>query len=232
MKFLNTLMISLVLSLTFSQTSYGQSDFFAWCEALCKGQFYAMLGGGCNTVSGDSDYGDSGSIFGGALGFSAPIPLSERTKLEPGLLLNNKGGKSETDFSGDGIEGSYESKTTDTYLSLPLTARYSPIESVSGLSLIGGVQPSFLLASKTKASSTFGESETRRGTEGRNKLDAGLLVGAGYEFDFGLKVDAVYDHGLVNVSKNGGGFKNRSLRVVVGYRLPFNPYSKASYKKN
>ncbi len=231
MKFLNVVLITAFLGLASTNLTYGQLGFDI-CDALCEGEFFLFLGGACNTVSGSDDYGDNKNVFGGTLGFSAPVPLSDRTTFEPGLLLNQKGGRSETDFSGDGIEGSYEEKTTDTYLSVPLQARYSPIPSVPGLSVIGGVQPSFLLGSKTKVSSSFGENETRRGTDGRNKLDAGLLVGAGYQFDFGLKVDAVYDHGLVNVSDNGGDFKNRSLRVVVGYRLPFNPYSKNSYKKN
>jgi|GEM_PF-3647798 len=233
MKYLNILIALVFLGMTSCTALLDPSSEEARiCNYLCNAHFSPMVGFSSNTKSGDGDYGDSSSKLGGILGFAAPVPVSDELTLEPGLMLNSRGSRFETDFSGDGIEGTYEEKTTDTYLSAPLMARYSPIPKARGFNLIGGVQPSFLLGSKTKTTSSFGEDQSTSGTDGRNKLDAGLLVGAGYQFNFGLKVDAVYDHGLVNLWKEGGDFKSRSFRVVLGYRLPFNPYSKASWKKN
>ena len=56
--------------------------------------------------------------------------------------------------------------------------------------------------------------------DGVEKMDIAIPVGVSYQFKVPIVIDARYNIGLMNVSKeNGEDFKNQVFQITVGYKF-------------
>lgn len=134
------------------------------------------------------------------------------------------------------IEVEKYSKVTPVYLDVPLTARYNisfqkgKYGSVNRLSMLAGPVLSLQLSESyyretTRSTTVFDQVTTVKeefdnsGIEYR-LLDLGAVVGVMFEWEFGLRVGARYQMGLMSVSKNDAyDIKFNSLQFSLGYQF-------------
>lgn len=146
-------------------------------------------------VSSVSDIDDSKSKFGFYGGAFVNIPLADTFSLQPEVLYNGKGVKS---------DGGADVSINLDYISVPVMFQY---KATPQFYLEAGPELSFLVSAKAKAE---GESEDMK--EFINGFDFGVGVGAGYDFtpNFGANIryvagvtDIVKDNEGDNTSRNG-----------------------------
>lgn len=146
-------------------------------------------------VSSVSDIDDSKSKFGFYRGAFVNIPLADTFSLQPEVLYNGKGVKS---------DGGADVSINLDYISVPVMFQY---KATPQFYLEAGPELSFLVSAKAKAE---GESEDTK--EFINGFDFGVGVGAGYDFtpNFGANIryvagvtDIVKDNEGDNTSRNG-----------------------------
>ena len=152
------------------------------------------------TLTGDVD--DSKSLVGGQFGVFARISVLDKLAIQPELLYSMQGVK------GEGEDGNV--KFENNYIQVPVMVKFYPI---MGLNLQAGPQIGFL------ASSKFDGEDIK---DYMKKVDFAMNVGAGYDFDFGLGIDARYSIGLTNVldftdELSGAEAKNGVFSVAVSY---------------
>jgi hypothetical protein len=138
------------------------------------------------------------------LGFLAGIfmqtPLGKTVSFQPELLLIGKGVKSQY----------YSSRTSLTYLELPLNLLYKRSSAKGSFFIGGGPAPSIYV----------GESVFYSGYQGFKKFDFGLNILVGYELPIGFSINLHYTHGLINITydkTNVPVVKNRCIGLSVGY---------------
>jgi len=118
-----------------------------------------------------------------------------------------------------------------SYLTFPLNVGYAPIKKHKQFRVQTGLIPGILLSRKTNTNS-FGSERSDSGTENLRTIDLGLMLGASYIFKNNIGVNLLYDHGLINTSTQEftpNAF-NRTFKLLVFYRLNFNPFVKSSYQ--
>ena len=158
--------------------------------------YYGLrIGTGISTVMSDDNRLDGGSPKTGLnLGFVTGFQLEPATPIyvETGLLYAEKGGK------GD-YHGSFTYSMN--YLEVPLVLKYmhnfdtrtslQPFAGVYGALGVSGQMKNF---EQREAYSVFDD-------DGFRRLDAGLRLGCGLQFDF-LYAEMGYDLGLTNISRD------------------------------
>lgn len=160
---------------------------------------------------------DSDPRFGFAGGVFFGIPLGTFLGVQPEILVSQKG------FQGSGtlFDYPYSYSKTTTYLDIPLQATVKPVKNIT---ILGGVQYSYLLHEKTKY--TFGDNSTSQ----QEAFDADKLRKNIFGFVGGIDVnvknlvvsgrlgwDAVDNHG--DGTSSTPTYKNRWVQLTLGYRI-------------
>lgn len=130
--------------------------------------------------------GFQAGIFGG-------IKFSDKLGIQADLLYSQQGAK----FSGGDFDLSY--------VNVPVVLKYYLFQ---GLNLQAGPQFGFVVDDNiTKVFGSIAKAE---------KTDVSGVVGAGYDFPFGIRFDARYNFGLTDVIEGGKG-KNSVFSLALGY---------------
>lgn len=149
------------------------------------------------------------------------IALNEKWSLQPEVLINTVGSKTEEKHP----DYSFEGTSKLSYLSVPLSLQYS----VGNFNIHVGPQLSFLLSAKeeytissTDSGVTLTESFEDDTKEYLKSVDLGLNFGAGFRFGK-LGINARYSLGLSNISdeaeEDDYKLSNNSIQLSVLYRV-------------
>lgn len=133
----------------------------------------------------------TGFVAGAFLG----LKFSEKFAIQPELLYSQQGAK----LDGGDFDLSY--------VNIPIMFKYYLVQ---GLNIQAGPQFGFVV--DDKISGVFGDIGDNIET---NDFDTTGVVGLGYDFPLGIRVDARYNFGLTEVADNGG--KNSVISLAVGY---------------
>lgn len=133
----------------------------------------------------------------------------DKVAIQPELLLYTQRG----DFSGPGYTGNEDF----TYLTIPLMVKFYP---VMGLNLQVGPQFGFLLDGERTANTVFGTVKQDIKDQYESS-DFAVSAGAGYDFSFGLSLDARYNIGVkdINNATNGDEAKSRVFLISIGWNF-------------
>lgn len=172
-----------------------------------------MVGGTLATFTSSDDAKFKLGLVGGAeFGYK----VMESLDVTAGALIAMQGsGYKDTNYLKD-------ASATLTVLNIPILANYYIIP---GLAVKAGIQPGFLLSSKSKGTEIYNGIEEKyenTSTDGLEKFGLSIPMGVSYEFsDF--VIDARYNLGLTNVSKHNGDKKpkNSVFMLTLGYKIPF-----------
>ncbi|WP_417872032.1 porin family protein [Winogradskyella sp.] len=144
----------------------------------------------------------------------ANIDLSNRTGFQAGIFAGIKftdkvGIQADLLYSQQGAE--FDAGEFDlTYVNVPVVLKYYLVQ---GLNIQAGPQFGFIVDDNIKT--VIGDIEKQIEAE---KTDVSGVVGAGYDFPFGVRLDARYNFGLTDVSKvNGSEGKNSVFSLALGY---------------
>ncbi|WGF92090.1 porin family protein [Aequorivita marisscotiae] len=137
--------------------------------------------------------------------------LSNKTGFQAGIFTGikfteNVGIQADLLYSQQGAE--FDAGEFDlTYVNVPVVLKYYLVK---GLNIQAGPQFGFIVDDQIKdVLGNIYEAE---------KSDVSGIVGAGYDFPFGIRVDARYNFGLSDVSKDlDGKNKNNVFSVALGY---------------
>ncbi|MBD3626759.1 porin family protein [Cyclobacterium sp.] len=149
----------------------------------------------------------SSNEYTNRVGFHAGIYgnsfLGDKFSIEPGLYYSVKGTQN---------DDMVNSRAVLNYLDFPVLFRLYATE---GVNFFVGPQASLLLNSTFEADAlgnTYGWE-----TESINDLDAGLVIGLGYNLPVGLNLQASYDLGLTPVFKDSDAdVYNRGFKLSAG----------------
>ena len=96
-------------------------------------------------------------------------------------------------------------------MNVPVVLKYYLVQ---GLNVQAGPQFGFIVDDKISVN-VLGDITRKAKAE---DFDVSGIVGAGYDFPFGVRLDARYNFGLTDVSKeNGFEGKNQVFSVALGY---------------
>lgn len=119
----------------------------------------------------------------------------------------------------DGIYfGGGARKYNVNYLNLPIVLKFYP---VGGLHLMVGLQPGLLLNAKSKtpsASLVVPKPYVKDIADKFRSFDLGLPVGIGYDFSWGLQLEARYSFGMIDSRIRRNGSRNNVVQISVGWR--------------
>ncbi len=139
--------------------------------------------------------------------------LSNKTGFQAGIFGGIKftdkvGIQADVLYSQQGAE--FDSGKFDVnYVNIPVVLKYYLVQ---GLNIQAGPQFGFVLDDDIYED-TFGTNSIEANAE---KSDVSAVVGAGYDFPFGIRVDARYNFGLTKVVE-GSDSKNSVFSVALGY---------------
>ena len=215
-------------------------------KAICSARLSPFLGMGISNPSNEYDRSEDSSIASPVVGANVHISMGGGWTFIPGLAYETKGSSfsysydngvgraslSEGNSRTLALRSANESKTKTvrSYLSFPWQIGIRPFEKVPDLQFALGMNNSFLLGQKTTRNS-FGSKTTERDTDNLKSFNLGLLLGVAYRVIDDVAVGITYDHGLTDMSSRGVGFRERALRLTVGYTINFNPIFLESYSR-
>ena len=158
------------------------------------------------------DVNDPEETYEGRTGYHAGIFMNakfNKIAIQPEVLLYTQSGE----FSGTGYEG----KEDFTYLTIPIMLKFYP---VMGLNLQVGPQFGVLLDGERTTESVLGTVK-RDIKDQYDNNDFAVSAGAGYDFGFGLSIDARYNIGVkdINNATNGEEAKSRVFLVSIGWNV-------------
>ena len=146
-----------------------------------------------------------GMAFGGFATFEVNYWLG----LQADVMYSIQGAKLKFPTDAGKVNG----KLVANYINIPIVAKFYPFE---GMHIHAGPDVSFLVRKKLERDGTKLDADF-------HNVDFSIVVGAGYEFDFGLSIDLRYDIGMVDILKKVDGEKIRSKNGVfqlgVGWRF-------------
>lgn len=139
--------------------------------------------------------------------------LSNRTGVQAGIFggikfTDNIGVQADILYSQQGAEFDFGKFDLD-YVNVPIVLKYYLVQ---GLNIQAGPQFGFIVNDDIYTDSLGGESIKANA----KKSDVSGIVGAGYDFPFGIRVDARYNFGFTDVIENGEG-KNSVFSIALGY---------------
>ena len=168
--------------------------------------------------------GDRDVNFGFAAGVEAEYQLTPMISVAAGLLYSMQGTKwADIESSGMGLKLMNKDRKIELgYLNIPIVANFYVAK---GFALKAGVQMGFLVNDKAKY--TYYENDEQRevkvsgDVKGVKKFDLSIPLGASYEFNNHVVIDARYNLGLTKVceGKEGKSSKNSVIQVTVGYKF-------------
>ena len=163
--------------------------------------------GGLN-LTGATNLGDNTQTKTGIVaGAFVDYRFTDHFALSADVLYSRQG------FSlGKNDEG-VRTKARLNYLNVPILANYYI---VGGLAVKAGIQPGFLLNSKSIAKKDGDTDKTD--LEGVSGTDLSIPVGISYDCPFGIILEARYNIGVTNID-SGGSSRNSVFSIMVGYRF-------------
>ncbi|MAP81197.1 MAG: outer membrane channel superfamily protein [Aequorivita sp.] len=144
-----------------------------------------------------SDVSDLSSKTGFQAGVFAGVKFTEKVAIQADLLYSQQG--AEFDYG----------KFDLNYVNVPIVLKYYLVQ---GLNVQVGPQFGFILDDEIYEESIGGV----RFEENAEKSDVSGIVGAGYDFPFGVRVDARYNFGFTDVLENNDS-KNNVFSIALGY---------------
>lgn len=146
------------------------------------------------SISGASDYsnrtGFQAGVFGG-------IKFTDNIGIQADVLYSQQGAEFDS--------GKFDLE----YVNVPVVLKYYLVQ---GLNIQAGPQFGFILNDDIYEVQLGGPS-VRANAE---KSDVSGVVGAGYDFPFGIRIDARYNFGLNDVLKDNKS-KNSVTSIAIGY---------------
>lgn len=143
-----------------------------------------------------SDVDDLSSKTGFQAGIFAGINFTDKVGIQADLLYSQQG----AEFDAGEFDLSY--------VNVPVVLKYYLVQ---GLNVQAGPQFGFIVDDKISLD-VFGD------IADAEKADVSGIVGAGYDFPFGVRVDARYNFGFTDVSKDvDGKNKNSVISIALGY---------------
>ena len=132
-------------------------------------------------------------------GIFAGIGFTEKVAIQADLMYSQQGGE----FDG----GEFDL----TYVNVPVVLKYYLVQ---GLNIQAGPQFGFMVDDKISLN-VFGDINRKAKAK---DFDLSGVVGAGYDFPFGVRLDARYNFGLTDVSSTEGfKGKNNVFSLALGY---------------
>ena len=138
--------------------------------------------------------------------------LSAKTGFQAGIFAGIKftdkvGIQADILYSQQGAE--FDAGEFDlSYVNVPVVLKYYLVQ---GLNVQAGPQFGFIVDDKISVGVFDDIAEAE-------KADVSGVVGAGYDFPFGVRLDARYNFGLTDVSKDSGfEGKNQVFSIALGY---------------
>lgn len=144
-----------------------------------------------------SDVDNLSSKTGFQAGIFAGIKFTDKVGVQADVLYSQQG--AEFDFG----------KFDVNYINIPIVLKYYLVQ---GLNVQAGPQFGFVLDDDIY-NDNFGVHSVEGNAE---KSDVSAVVGAGYDFPFGIRLDARYNFGFTDVLKDGKS-KNNVFSVALGY---------------
>jgi hypothetical protein len=166
--------------------------------------------GGLNLTSLKID--DPEATYDARTGFHAGFFLRgrfDKVGIQPEFLLYTQKGE----FAGP----AYTGEENFSYITVPILIKFYP---VSGLNIHAGPQFGFLIDGErtTKTFLTTIEEDIK---DEYKSTDIAISVGAGWDFGFGLSIDARYNIGVqdINEAADGETTKSRVFLVSLGWNF-------------
>lgn len=155
---------------------------------------------------------DAEASYNSKSGYHAGIFMRSRfskVAIQPELLLYTQKGE----FEGPGYDGSEDF----TYLTIPVMIKFYPL---LGLNLQVGPQFGVLLDGERTTRTILGTSKSDIKDQYDNN-DFSISAGLGYDFSFGLSLDARYNIGVkdINNASNGEEAKSRVFLISLGWNF-------------
>ena len=176
--------------------------------------------GGVNLKSDKTATG--GFIIGG----EAEYQFTKVFSLAAGVNYAQQGsGWKDKSFSVNGVSADLkDAKIELGYVNVPIVANAYLFK---GFALKAGVQFGFLTSAKMKFTIKAEQGDLNQTVnndvsikDGCEKMDIAIPVGVSYQFKVPIVIDARYNIGLKNVSKESGeNFKNQVFQITVGYKF-------------
>lgn len=115
-------------------------------------------------------------------------------------------------YSMQGVKGESDAKIKQDYINIPILANFYVAK---GLALKAGIQPAFLVSSKTSDGNEEVDSK-----DICNSFDFSIPVGASYEYS-NFVLDARYNFGITKVFKSETEIdsKNSVFQITLGYKF-------------
>jgi len=200
-----------ILSILFASASFAQTPKIGLTAGLNTSNIRASSG----------NYSETGDYKAGfQVGVVADFGITEKFSIIPELLFSQRGTKGKDD-SGE-LEDFNNASLTFNYLQLPINAAYKfDVGNDSKVFVFAGPYIGYALSGKATlgngSASISGDLPFGSGEDEYKRLDAGVNIGVGYQYDkifFKLQ----YNQGLTNIMNiTGASVKNMNFAVSVGY---------------
>lgn len=185
-------------------------------------QFGLKAGLNVSDINNGASGTDMKAKTGLYVGVTATIPVSEEFSLQPELIYNQLGAKTNLyDFGG--IIGNVSTTTKLDYISLPVMLQYN---FPSNFYLELGPEFSYMISAKQGLSTSIISPSTDINMDYLNRLNVGAGFGAGYNLNKNIGISARYTLGLTGLGKNGNvtdyfldSAKNNNLQVGVNFKF-------------
>ncbi|MCB0465980.1 MAG: PorT family protein [Aequorivita sp.] len=146
------------------------------------------------SISGASEYSNR---TGFQAGIFAGIKFTDKVGVQADVLYSQQGAEFDA------------GKFDLNYVNIPIVAK---IYLVKGLNLQAGPQFGFIVKDEIYQPGNGGGLFK----ENAEKSDVSAIIGAGYDFPFGIRLDARYNFGFTDVLSNDKS-KNNVLSLAIGY---------------
>jgi hypothetical protein len=221
-------------------------------KILCSVRAEPVLSLGYTGVSADDsdifDYSGRPSVL---FGVNFPFKISDNLTMIPGLAFETKGSVyeyrySENEFftsavsfmNGNNLSAAslnlslFKTLERRSFISVPIQLAITPFSNgLENLNLIIGLNTSMLLGSASRFDDVDRGSWEKNNKDVRG-LNIGALFGVRYDFENRIGLGLIYDHGINNWSTSEFvSLRDRTVRLMVAYRLPFNPIFRESYTR-
>lgn len=169
-----------------------------------KAPFGLKAGMNFSSIGGDSE--NLSPKVGMHAGFFSSLMLTEKLSIKPEIVLSNQGA---VNSENSKLRFSY------WYLNAPLMFRY---QEETAVFFDFGVQVGTIINANFKQ-----DGEKENITSQLENFDFSVSAGFGHDLSEDISIEARYNHGLTNTSKNqelgGGVFPNRVLQFTIAYVL-------------
>lgn len=185
-------------------------------------QFGLKAGLNVSDINNGASGTDMKAKTGLYVGVTATIPVSEEFSVQPELIYNQLGAKTNLyDFGG--IIGNVSTTTKLDYISLPVMLQYN---FPSNFYVELGPEFSYMISAKQGLSTSIISPSTDINMDYLNRLNVGAGFGAGYNLNKNIGINARYTLGLTGLGKDGNvtdyfldSAKNNNLQVGVNFKF-------------